>query len=399
MRILYITYEKPLGTGGNGGQIRQYQILKRLSKKHHFHYVGTYFTKEEERMLNDLFEHVIAPRAPKLIWHLISIAHRLIRFDYPNFVRIFEGLRVILNNQMRDLCRNGQYDIIQVEHTNIAHWLNSICPSIPKILVAHNIKKELWYKYSQNTSGFHKFKYYLDSRRFHYYESRNIRSYQAVVAMSEADKEKIVQIVGQEIVVPVVPNGVDLEYFKPVNECGQPGGIVFTGTMNHPPNHEGIMFFLNDIFPKIIEKVPSIKITIVGNSPKQQLLSVIDNRFVTVTGFVDDIRPYLASASIVVVPLLSGSGTRLKILEAMAMGKAIVSTSIGAEGITYTHEKNILIANDPGEFAKTVIDLLNNPTQRYHLGMEARDLVERQYSWDRIADQMDKVYHSLIGTK
>ena len=159
-----------------------------------------------------------------------------------------------------------------------------------------------------------------------------------------------------------------------------------------------MLYFCRDIFPKILAKDPTCQLSIVGNAPPSEIKALGSLPNVTVTGFVPDIRPYLAAASVVIVPLLSGSGTRLKILEAMAMGKAVVSTTVGAEGIKYVEEQNIIIADNAETFAARALELLANFKRRLEMGENARKLAEEKYSWKSAAKELDSVY-SYVGTK
>ena len=161
------------------------------------------------------------------------------------------------------------------------------------------------------------------------------------------------------------------------------------------PNHHGILFFASDILPRIHAEVPDAHLWIVGRCPSQEVRALAGPR-VHVTGRVDDIRPYLRKSPVYVVPLLSGSGTRIKIFEAMAMGKAVVSTTIGAEGLPVTHGQNIVIADHPREFADSVVRLLRDRELAARLGGAARALVERQFSWKAVGSQFDAILQDLV---
>jgi glycosyltransferase involved in cell wall biosynthesis len=162
------------------------------------------------------------------------------------------------------------------------------------------------------------------------------------------------------------------------------------------PNEDGILFFAQEILPKIHREIPAARLWVVGRRPTKPVEALAGERF-RVTGTVDDIRPYVQRAGVYVVPLRSGSGTRIKIFEAMAMGKAVVSTTVGAEGLPVTHGRDILIADDPAEFAASVVRLLRDPESARRLGSEARKLVESKYSWGAVADSFEPILQSLAG--
>lgn len=174
--------------------------------------------------------------------------------------------------------------------------------------------------------------------------------------------------------------------------------LVFTGSMDWLPNDDAMVYFCKDILPLIWEKKPDVTIYIVGKSPSAELkkLAEHDNR-IEVTGRVDDVRPYMEQAKVFVTPLRIGGGTRLKILEAMSMEKAVVSTSIGAEGIDYTKDSDISIADQPQEFADVVISLLNSDEDRKSMGENGRKLVLEKYDWGIIGKKLREIYGKLVN--
>ncbi|HEX8728484.1 MAG TPA: glycosyltransferase, partial [Ktedonobacterales bacterium] len=199
-----------------------------------------------------------------------------------------------------------------------------------------------------------------------------------------------------ESLIAVAPNGVDLATFS----AAPPNGgateeiadrIVFTGTLGYYPNEQAVLHFAARCWPLIREQVPRATWQVVGSNPPDSVRQLDALPGVTVTGTVPSVQPYLAAASVAVVPLLVGSGTRLKILEALAMRKAIVTTSLGCEGIAITAGQHALIADEPDAFAAAVVRLLREPETRVALGAAGRALVEEQYSWDRCAEPLVRV--------
>jgi len=207
-----------------------------------------------------------------------------------------------------------------------------------------------------------------------------------VIAVSKEDADTFRRDYGIENVIDV-PTGVDIDYFRPRRD-GQvrPNSLVFTGSMDWLPNEDGVQYFTKEILPLVRKRIPDVVITIVGRNPYPSLLesSERDNGIV-VTGRVDDVRPYIDNASVFVVPLRIGGGTRLKIYEAMAMERAVVSTTIGAEGLPLTPGKEILIADTPEEFAESVIGLLDNREMAQELGRNAATRVRNEFGWDHVA--------------
>jgi glycosyltransferase involved in cell wall biosynthesis len=194
----------------------------------------------------------------------------------------------------------------------------------------------------------------------------------------------------------VVPTGVDVDYFRPAPDLEQGNALVFTGSMDWLANEDGIVQFMKKVLPIIRRQIPDSTLWVVGRRPSVRLQKLANEiPGVRVTGTVADIRPYMAKASVYVVPLLVGGGTRLKIFEAMAMGRAVVSTSIGAEGLPVVPGRNIVLADEPEDFARQVVELLNSRPRREELGRAARQLVEKSYSWNSVGSELSGILSSV----
>jgi glycosyltransferase involved in cell wall biosynthesis len=191
--------------------------------------------------------------------------------------------------------------------------------------------------------------------------------------------------------IHVTPNGVDCEYFMPSNDDEEPFSLVFTGAMDVPANMDACIFVATEILPRVISQYPGARLYLVGKDPAPAVRRLASNR-VVVTGTVPDVRPFLARAQVVIAPLRGGSGTRLKILEAMAMGKAIVATGIGAEGIEYTPRENLLIADSPESIGAAILDLFGDAGLRSRLGAAGRRLVCERYTWNLLEAKLDELY-------
>ncbi len=239
------------------------------------------------------------------------------------------------------------------------------------------------------------------------YEREVCRLADRVVAVSEADARALRRLV-PGLSPAVVPNGVDVNTFRSdsvrsdfvrsdsVERSGvQPASLVFTGKMDFRPNIDAMVWFCNEALPRIQAARSGVTLAIVGREPHARVRALADRPGITVTGYVDDVRPYMAGARVYIVPLRMGGGTRLKVLQAMAMGKAIVSTTLGAEGIAGRSGEHLTLADTSEDFATAVLSLLADPGRRVALGARARRLVEREYTWEAIVPRMDQVYTSF----
>lgn len=224
-------------------------------------------------------------------------------------------------------------------------------------------------------------------------ESNLYKKVNAIFTCSERDRKEFLKMNHNRLPVAVIPNGVavsDELYNKEVNEA-EPESIIFCGAMWTHPNQEGLLWFYDKIWPTVKKSLPQLKLLVVGSgTPPQSFQLLLKDCSLQFTGAVGDVKPWYNKATVAIVPLLSGSGTRLKILEAMSLGVPVISTAKGAEGIDYTDGKDILIADKENEFASRLVTLLQNRHQRIGIGNAARKLVEAKYAWDEIGKSLNK---------
>ena len=214
-----------------------------------------------------------------------------------------------------------------------------------------------------------------------------------VCSLDDAARFKQMQENGHYV---VVPNGVDTEYYRPLDPSREvPGTLVFTGAMNYYPNEEASLFLCRKILPMVRDANPLARVVLVGRDPTRKVRGLHNGKSIIVTGRVADVRPYVEQAQAFVVPLQHGGGTRLKILEAFAMGKAVVATPLGAEGIPARHDKEILLADDADSFTRQVISVLRNGDLRRRLGGAARQLAHDRFAWSCVERSVRESYCSL----
>lgn len=230
------------------------------------------------------------------------------------------------------------------------------------------------------------------------FEARACEQASLCLAITEEDAQRVRRL-APDAQVSVSPAGVDLERYYPQPMDEEPGTVVYVGALNWPPNVDSVRWFRNELWPRIQKDEPTARWIIVGKDPPADILRwPEEDRSIAVTGFVDDVRAYLHRASVVVVPLRSGGGMRLKILEAMAAGKAVVSTPLGAEGIPASNNEEIVLAPADRTFAAAVVRLLRQGVDRKRIGKAARAWVE-QYGWNRIAENLEREYSALLEAR
>jgi glycosyltransferase involved in cell wall biosynthesis len=288
-----------------------------------------------------------------------------------------------------------QFDVVQVEFANMASYSYARRRQGTRLVLdEHNIEFDLQRRTAGASQGLSRRVYNsLNWRKLGREEKQAWRTFDGVVLTSDRDRELLTRE-SPSTRSAVVPNGVDVEQFVPSTEAVDPDRLLFFGANNYFPNHDGLLYFIDEILPKIVQRRPNVKLSIVGPGVQPDVLSR-QGRHVEVVGFVDDLMPHLERAALVVVPLRIGGGTRLKIVEAMAKQKAIVSTRIGAEGIDLTHGRDVLLADTPEEFATEVCRALTDPELVVRLGLHARELAEQRYAWTAVVRQLTAFYDRL----
>jgi len=217
----------------------------------------------------------------------------------------------------------------------------------------------------------------------------------AVICMTVPDANELRKF-APSVPIYTINTGVDLDYFRPPEQPSEEARLVFVGAFQHLPNVEAMLYFYGEVLPLIRDKMPGVELLIVGSDPPPPIVSLTAVPGIHVTGFVPDIRPYMAASSVYVVPLRLGVGIRGKILEAWSMKMPVVSTSIGCAGLKYENGRNLLVGDSPQEFARQTLSLLNDPAERRRLGEEGRKTAEQYYSWEYSARQLDALYQKFL---
>lgn len=286
-------------------------------------------------------------------------------------------------------------DVVQLEFSQMGAY--SVDSAVPTVLDVHNIEHELLLQMAKSGSAARRLFSLVEFRKLRREEIQFWRGATCCIATSKVDSELVASHINRD--VPVIPNGVDLEYFQYSAAEGKQDSVVFVGAMRYRPNADAAHWFVEQILPIIRVSVPDVTFTIVGADPPADLMALADCPNVSVTGTVADIRPWLQSAQVAVVPLRIGSGTRIKILEAFAASRPVVSTTIGATGIEVEHRTNLLLADDARGFAASVIELLTQPERAARLASNATSLVRKQYQWNSISSSLNDVYVELARSR
>ena len=402
MKVLFITEKMPypLNTGGN---IRTYHILKGLSREHDITLLTTIDHPGQEvhlHYLRYLCSKIIAINICRE--SLFQLAKKILKSMCVSApIVVSRHCHPEVSLCLRDIFKIGnitsgndhEFHIVHFNHLDTTGYMSYIPCSIIRILDEHNIVSNQVRTSAKADANILK-RIYMRSqlKKTLRYESQAVQKMSLCFVCSEADKLHLEQVTDKTRAV-VIPNGVDVEYFSGVPSNTVSGidqyrkgrNLLFVGSLDYGPCETAVQYFAAEILPLIAAKVPDVRFIVVGRNPSARLQALANqNRSIVLTGLVPDIRPYAAISSVFVVPLLSGSGTRLKILDAMAMGIPVVSTSIGAEGLDVEHGANILLGDSPPDFGSAVIDLMENEVKAKAISNRARALVQEQYSWENI---------------
>lgn len=392
MKILWVKAGKlvPVDTGG---KIRSYNILKGLMRTHDVTLLSYYRGSHDPAYESEVIQHfpgaisVAMPARDKTFWErTLDYAPRLLSAT-PYAISKFTSPEV--RQAVENCLAEGQFDVAVCDFLtpslNFPHH-----PSIPVVLFQHNVETAIWRRLASNESNVAKrLLYRLEAARMAHYERATLARFPHIVAVSEHDRRQM-EGMNPACEITVVPTGVDTNKFRPAPSPSLAAPlIVFTGSMDWEPNVDAVEYFCREIWPLILAAYPDARFQIVGRDPQPRVRRLA-SASVEVTGSVPSVIEYLQAATVVIVPLRIGGGTRLKIFEAMAMGKAMVSTSIGAEGLEVQHGRDLMLADDPASFAASVIQLLREPELRRQYERSAVALASR-YDWSRIAQSFADV--------
>jgi len=393
MNILFLSTENPYPPD-HGHHIRTYNILKHLSKGNNVYFIG--FAKNSDELK---YKKHLEQFCKGVDIFMISSGKNKFYFMLSLFLNLFSlkpfavtrYFKKEAQSRIAQILKEEKIDLVHFDMLHLAMYFDTI-GSTPKILVNHNVESlrlKRLIKVQKNLLI--KLYLYIQYLKLARYEKKACPKFEKCVVVSDADKE-ILKGMCLTNNFEIVPNGVDIEYFKPATGTIEPNTIVWTGGMAGLYNKDAVNFFLDDILPIIKAKIPKVKVTFVGTSPTSKLIKAAkESSHVKIAGYVDDVRPYLAVSAVFIAPLRSGSGTKIKVLNALAFEKAVVTTSIGAEGINVEHKKNIFISDKAKEFAEQTIYFLENPQVAKKIAENGRKFIEDNYAWEIIFSKMDHI--------
>jgi glycosyltransferase involved in cell wall biosynthesis len=391
LRILWLK-TGPLHPLDTGGKIRTYNMLRELKRNNELTYLSLWPDGTPGEARAQASEY-----SDRQIWvpwketrkrsfkFFVELASNFLMTGLPYAIEKYRSH--LWRDAIRRADESGDHDLIVCDFLTPAVSLfpPGHKPRLPVLLFQHNVESLIWQRTAENSSGLSKPYFRSQWQRMLRFEIESCRAAGQVCTVSEEDARLLREELKLKNVCGAVPTGVDIDFFQESTEPRVPKSLVFLGSMDWMPNIDGIVWFAEKIWPRVKEKHADATLTIVGRRPVPKVLELAANDpGIVVTGTVPDVRPHLAKASLMIVPLRVGGGTRIKIFEGMATGIPCLSTRIGAEGLPVTDGKDHLLADEPADFASAIDRCFSEPKFAATLGGAGRELVASRYSWEKI---------------
>ena len=413
MELLILTPQLPYPTH-QGTSLRNFNIIRGLADRHaitllSFTENGKDIDMQQIRPLADCCQQIVTVPPPVERSTLRRLWQMFLTKDPDLALRVRSRQFEIA---FRGLLSNKDFDIVQIEGVELA-WIISVTRMIRLdqaiVFDAHNAEAKLQTRaYEADLKSARRWPAaaysWIQSNRLLRYERWSCIEADWVTTVSENDKNVLLsQLPEERQNITVIPNSIDVAAYEKAKEANEPAAnsdvpaidILFTGKMDYRPNVDAVLWFASEVWPKIIAQRPNSTWAVVGQKPHKRLVSLTELPGVTITGWVEHIQPYLLGSKVFIMPFRVGSGTRLKLLEAMAVGLPVVSTSLGVEGYPVQDGHEILLVDSSEEMAAAILNLLNDPDLRFSIGENGHHFAQ-QYDWRQITPKFDEVYNALV---
>lgn len=391
MRILLLASRIPYPLD-NGEDLRIFHFARHLAMNHELHFIG-YGLKEQYDRATVLFKTITTTEKKPVRQPDGKTLSRMIKALSPEEMYVFDPE---ICDLLKKRLREDRFDLIWIPAWGMVPYVYSI-PDIPVFIDVMDDGVLEHYREVRQSKNFLdvllKLKGLVANYRF---ERKYFQRASVCCLVSEKDAE-VLNRVCPKVKSLVIHNGVDLEFFHPLNLPEEFPSLIFEGNMNFPPSVDAILYFCSEIFPHILKEIPQTKIYIVGKNPTPAVQSLSSDNII-VTGYVNDVRPFLDQASVFVCPMRKGAGIKNKVLQAWAMAKPVVATPISCGGLLAKSGENLLISEKPLDFASKVIELLRDKEKRCRLGKEGLGTVSRHYSWKSKSLELENAFYDTLGS-
>ena len=400
LKVLFIS-QRFLFPMNTGGKIRTGKILEELKKVFDITLVSNLEPLKDEPYLHHMKD--LCEEFHSVIWK--EIPRGSLHFYFKILIGSFSRYPIsVLNDysssfewKIQEVFKEKPFDLVICDFLQSSLNLSKIS-GCPLLLFEHNVESILvrrHYEVSKNLIS--KLFWWLQWIKMDHFEKKMCQRFNGVVTVSEVDRTHLIEKYSAPKVY-AIPTGVDFDYFSPLDGPIEENTLVFTGSMDWLPNEDAILFFAHEILGEIKKQGSDIRLKVVGRNPSKKLVHEL-NMFpeIEVLGWVEDVRPFISRSAVYVIPLRIGGGTRIKAYEAMAMGKAIVSTSIGLEGLPVENGKNVILADTAESFSREVVNLLRDPLTRKKFEISAREFVQRNCSWGNAAKAFEGICENVVS--
>lgn len=392
MKILLLTQVLPYPPD-SGPKVKTWNVLKYLAQHHEVTLVS-FVRGDQSAEISHLKTVCQAVHTVPIERKAVDDVRYLLQSVLTNqpFLMVRDD-RANMRQLLEQLSRETKFDIAHADQLNMAQYAEQISGAA-KILDAHNALWLLYQRLADTLSlGPQKLIYGRDWRLLKKYEGRICREFDGILAVSQEDKSALEEAIGQKSDMTVIPIAVDLDELPLIERKPDADHILHIGTMYWPPNIDAVNWFIEDVLPIIHETRPQTTFDVVGLRPPQELVDLGQREpRINVTGYVEDTQPYYQKAGAFIVPVRAGGGMRVKILNALAQGMPLVTTTLGCEGIAVTHGKDVLIADTPEAFAEAVLRLLDDRELAQELGRCGRELIRTTYDYRAACRPIDELY-------
>lgn len=391
MRILLVASDLPTASASHGGGRHTFQWVKELSGSHRWSLLSFLRNEDRSRLgsISELFEEIRTVPAERSLLNRISRAPLFVRHPYS----VAANYSKLLLKNLREMIADGSYDCVQFENFHLGQYARLIDPGIPRILVLQDIVSDVLRQQIRIASGLKKYYYYREWKLSRYWEKWYAIWSGNVFLMSLKDKRTI-ESWDVGVRSYIMPPLLDLEKLRGPEERREPGTVLFVGAMHRPGNRDAVIRLKKEILPLVRKEYPEVRCLIVGANPSAEIRDLSSDNFI-VTGKVKRIEPYLASASLMAVPLRVAGGIILKIVQAMTAGCPVVASRSANAGIEAGDGSEILIADRSSEFASAIIRLLKSPDYALRLGRSGREWVASKYNREKCVEKMERVYWKI----
>jgi polysaccharide biosynthesis protein PslH len=393
MNILIISAQFPYPTR-SGFTTRVYQLARHLSARHNVTILSYAQPHERAGVAGLASQMAVRAVEKKPLSPMRKRVAQALTIASPRSYYAHEVHSRAMQKAIDDLCSTESFDVIQVESSFLCTFR---FPADTRLVIdEHNIEYELFQRTCEGERSLPRRAFnHLEYLRFRRFEQACWARADACVVTSERELEPV-HLCAPDTPVAVVPNAVDVDLFTPSDAPVEPHTVLFTGTLDYRPNLDGVRYLIDEIWPLVRARYPDARLTLTGRSDGVDPRSLA-RPGVELLGEVPDVRSYLRAATLVAVPIRFGGGTRLKVVEGLAMGKAIVSTTLGCEGVAAGDGEHLLIADDAATFASRIFDVFEDPALRQSLGRAGRRLIETRYSWQLASARLEALYQQITS--